>query len=256
MAQVMRKIRIIPRLDIKYPNLIKGIRLEGLRVVGKPEIFANDYYVQGADELMYIDTVASLYDRNTIGDLIEKTAENIFIPLTVGGGIRTIDDAKQVLRMGADKVALNTAALKKPDIINQLSDTFGNQCLVLNVEAQKTSDGKWEAFYDNGREKSGIDVLTWIKEIQDRGAGEIMVTAIDQEGTQSGFDIELMKKVCAIARVPVIASGGMGALDHLRDLVHETTVDAIAISHVLHYKKETILSVKTFLKELGLEVRL
>ncbi len=252
----MRKIRIIPRLDIKYPNLIKGVRLEGLRVVGDPEVFANDYYIQGADELLYMDTVASLYERNTIGALIEKTANNIFIPLTVGGGIRTVDDAKRVLRMGADKVSLNSEALKKPHIINQLSDSFGNQCVVLNVEAQKISEGKWEAFYDNGREKSGIDVLKWIEEIQDRGAGEIMVTAINQEGTQSGFDIELMKKICEIARVPVIASGGMGTVDHLRHLIEETTVDAVAIAHVLHYKNETILSIKTFLEDLGLEIRL
>jgi imidazole glycerol-phosphate synthase subunit HisF len=251
----VRKIRVIPRLDIKFPNLIKGIRLEGLRVVGNPADFAHDYYDQGADELLYMDNVASLYERNTISDLIEKTACNIFIPLTVGGGIRSAEDAKRILRSGADKVAINTAAIKDPEILSEISDSFGNQCVVLSVEAKKIGPNEWEAYYDNGRERSGVNVMEWVETAQKLGIGEIIVTSIDQEGTQKGFEIDLIKRVCEISSVPVIASGGMENLDHVRDLLLETSVDAIAIAHALHYKKETIASIKTFIKQLGFEVR-
>jgi cyclase len=251
----MRKIRVIPRLDIKFPNLIKGIRLEGLRVVGNPADFALDYYVQGADELLYMDAVASLYERSTISDFVEKTASNLFIPLTVGGGMRDAEDAKRILRAGADKVAINTAALKNPGIISEISESFGNQCVVLSIEAKKIGTNTWEAYYDNGREKTGIDVMEWVDKAQKLGVGEIIVTSIDQEGTQKGFEIDLIKRICALSSVPVIASGGMGELEHIKDLLLETSVDAIAIAHVLHYKKETIASVKNFIKQLGFEVR-
>ena len=250
----MRKIRVIPRLDIKFPNLIKGIHLEGLRVVGDPVAFAQDYYQQGADELVYMDIVASLYERNTIGNFIQRTAANIFIPLTVGGGIRNVEDAKHALRMGADKVALNTAAIKNPNVINELADSFGSQCVVLSIEAKKIGENRWEAYYDNGREQSGFDVMEWIEEVQKRGAGELMITSVDHEGTQKGFDIPLMKQVCKNASIPVIASGGMGQLSHIGDLLRQTQVDAIAVAHVLHYKKETIPSIKSFIKKLGFEV--
>lgn len=252
----MRKIRIIPRLDIKFPNLIKGIHLEGLRVVGNPAEFACDYYDQGADELLYMDTVASLYERNTISDLIEKTAENVFIPITVGGGIRSLEDAKRILRSGADKLAINTAVLKNPDLIHEISDSFGSQCVVLSVEAKKISENKWEAYCDNGREKSGVDVMEWVSKAQYLGVGEIIVTSIDQEGTQKGFEIELIKKICEISSVPVIASGGMGCLEHIKYLLNETSVNAIAFAHSLHYKKETIFSIKNFVRQLGFEVRI
>ncbi len=252
----MRNIRVIPRLDIKFPNLIKGVHLEGLRVVGDPAVFAQNYYHEGADELIYMDIVASLYERNTICDLIEKTARDIFIPLTVGGGVRNIEDVKRILRAGADKVAINTAAIKNPEIISEISDSFGNQCIVLSIEAKKIREDKWEAYYDNGREKSGMDVMKWVDTVQKFGIGEIMVTSIDQEGVQNGFDVSLMKRVCEISNVPVIASGGMGTLDHIKDLLFETSVDAIAFAHVLHYKKETITSIKTFIKKLGFDVRI
>jgi cyclase len=251
----MRKIRIIPRLDIKFPNLIKGIHLEGLRVLGNPADFAFDYYNQGADELLYMDTVASLYERNTISSLIEETASNIFIPFTVGGGVRSVDDARAILRSGADKVAINTAAIKNPKIISEVSDSFGNQCVVLSVEAKKVADNKWEAYYDNGREKSGIDVMDWVEKAQQFGIGEIIVTSIDQEGTQKGFDIELIKSICEISKVPVIASGGMGELNYIKDLLLETEVDAIAIAHALHYKKIGIQDIKALTEQLGFEIR-
>ncbi len=252
----MRKIRVIPRLDVKFPNLIKGIHLEGLRVVGSPAEFALEYYDQGADELIYVDTVASLYERNTISDLVEKTAENVFIPITVGGGIRSLDDAKSILRSGADKLAINTAVLKTPGLIREISESFGNQCVVLSVEAKKIEENKWEAYYDNGREKSGVDVMEWIRTAQNLGVGEIIITSVDREGTQKGFEIDLIKSVCEISKVPVIASGGMGKLEHIKDLLNETSVDAIAFAHSLHYKKETVFSIKNFIKQLGFEVRI
>jgi len=252
----MRKIRVIPRLDIKFPNLIKGVRMEGLRVVGNPADFAHDYYDQGADELLYMDTVASLYERNTISDLVEKTAENVFIPITVGGGIRSLDDAKSILRSGADKLAINTAVLKTPGLIREISESFGNQCVVLSVEAKKIAENKWEAYYDNGREKSGVDVMEWVSRAHSLGVGEIIVTSVDREGTQKGFEIDLIKRVCDISKVPVIASGGMGKLGHIQDLLNETNVDAIAFAHSLHYKKETVFSIKNFIKQLGFEVRI
>lgn len=251
----MRKIRIIPRLDIKFPNLIKGINLEGLRIVGDPSVFAYNYYLEGADELIYIDNVASLYERNVMCELIAKAAREVFIPLTVGGGIRSMEDAKRVLRSGADKVALNTAVIKNPKIISEISDYFGNQCVILSIEAKKIKDNNWEIYYNNGREKTGINVINWVEEIQKYGVGEILVTSIDQEGTQRGFDIQLIKQICQISSVPVIASGGMGKLEHIKDLLLETNVDAIAIAHVLHYKKIMLSSIKSFIEQLGFDVR-
>ncbi len=251
----MRKIRLIPRLDIKFPNLIKGIHLEGLRVVGNPAEFAEYYYEQGADELLYMDVVASLYERNTICGLVAKTAEKIFIPMTVGGGVRTLTDASKLLRSGADKIALNTAAVKNPPIIKSIAESFGNQCVVVSIEAKKIGHNKWEVYSDNGRERTGIDVMQWVEDVQKLGVGEILVTSIDQEGTLKGFDIALMKQVCANADVPVIACGGMGALSHIEELVTHTNINAIAIAHVLHYKKNTLGEIRTALQNLGIEVR-
>ncbi len=252
----MRNIRVIPRLDIKYPNLIKGVRLEGLRVMGDPAKFASEYYLGGADELLYMDVVASLYERNTIGELIEHSAKDIFIPLSVGGGIRTVDDARQVLRQGADKVVVNTAAVKRPEFINELVEIFGSQSVVVSIEAQKKQSGSWEVYHDNGREATGRDVLYWLEEVQGRGCGEIIVTAIDNEGTLKGFDVELMQRVTRNTSVPVIASGGLGKLEQLDRLFSETTVNAVAIAHLLHYKKETLSTIKNYIRELGYEVRI
>jgi len=175
----MRSFRIIPRLDIKGPNLVKGIHLEGLRVLGKPEDFAFQYYLDGADELLYMDVVASLYGRNNLLEIVRATAEKIFIPLTVGGGIRSIEDIRNLLRAGADKVAINTAAINNPDLIKEAAKTFGSQCIVVSIEAKKKEGGAYEAYTDNGREMTGVEVLSWAKRAVDLGAGEILVTSID-----------------------------------------------------------------------------
>ncbi len=228
-------IRIIPRLDIKGPNLVKGIHLEGLRVLGKPEDFAKRYYEMGADELLYVDVVASLYNRNSLHDIISRTAKEIFIPMTVGGGIRTIDDIKSVLRAGADKVALNTAAIKNPEIIREAATIFGSSTVTIAIEAIKQPNGDYLAYTDNGREFTGVEVLDWAKKIESLGAGEILLTSIDREGTGLGFDKELTKRIAAAVSIPVVACGGPGKLEHIYEVIHESQADAVAIASMLHY---------------------
>ncbi len=251
----MRKIRIIPRLDIKGPNLIKGVHLEGLRVLGPPTLFAQKYFADGADELIYVDSVASLYERNNILDIVKKTAQEIFIPFTVGGGIRTIEDARSALLSGADKLAINTAAIKNPSLITEIATHFGTQCVVLSIEAKQIASNQWECYIDNGREKTGIDVIEWVKKAQDLGAGEILLTSVDKEGTKKGFDIALVHAVMQIAKIPVIASGGMGKLADMTDLIEQTAVDAIAIANLLHYNVLQLETIRQELLRLDFEVR-
>ena len=231
----MNKIRIIPWLDIKGPNLVKGIHLEGLRVLGKPEKFAKFYYNNGADELFFQDTVASLYDRNSLHNIIEKTAKEIFIPLTVGGGIRTIENINAILRAGADKVAINTEALKNPEFIRQAALSFGSSTIVIAIEAIKQSDGKYLAYTDNGREHTGVEVLNWAKQVESLGAGEIVVTSVDKEGTGEGFDYELMNLLTSSVTIPVIAHGGFGNPSDAINVINECKVDAISIASSFHY---------------------
>lgn len=233
----MSNVRIIARLDIKGPNLIKGIHLEGLRVMGAPQEFAFRYYEQGIDELIYMDSVASLYGRNNLHDIVKHTAQNIFIPLTVGGGVRSVEDVTLLLRAGADKVAINTAATKNPDLIRQIARKFGSQCMVLSIEAKKVSANKWEVYTDNGREKTGIDVVEWAHRACELGAGEILLTSVDQEGTRQGFDIELVKAVSTSVPIPVIASGGMGTTEHFVNVIKQGHADAVAMADVLHYNR-------------------
>lgn len=228
--------RLIARLDIKGPHLIKGVQLEGLRVIGDPQDYAKDYYDQGADELLYIDLVASLYGRSNLIEIVKHTSKNIFIPFTVGGGIRNVDDAHLLLRSGADKVAINSSAVKNPLLIEQLSQRFGSQSVVSYIEAKRLKDKKWEIYTDGGRERSGIDVMDWVREIQKLGAGEILLTSIDREGTRKGFDLELIKAVNEISSIPVIASGGYGEPKHLQDLLI-TGIDGVAFADAIHYKK-------------------
>jgi cyclase len=230
-----KNIRIIPRLDIKGPNLVKGIHLEGLRVLGKPEDFARFYYENGADELIYIDVVASLYGRNSLHDIITKTAKEIFIPLTVGGGIRSIEDIRNVLRAGADKVSLNTAAIKDPGIIQEASRIFGSSTIVVTIEAIKQPDGRYLAYTDNAREYTGVEVFGWARKIEELGAGEILLTSVDRDGTGSGYDLDLIKTVSQAVSIPVIASGGPGKLEDLKQVIIEGHADAVAIASMLHY---------------------
>lgn len=230
------KVRIIPRLDIKGPNLVKGIHLEGLRVLGKPESFAEYYYENGADELFFQDTVASLYDRNSLQDIITKTAKRIFIPLTVGGGIRTIGDIREALLAGADKVAINTAAIKRAEFIKEASQKFGSSTIVVAIEAIKEANGEYLAYTDNGREYSGVDVVEWAKRVQDLGAGEIVITSVDREGTGEGFDVNLVKLVAEAVEIPVIAHGGCKGPQDASDLFKQCAIEGIAVASVLHYQ--------------------
>ncbi|MDO9089832.1 MAG: imidazole glycerol phosphate synthase cyclase subunit [Burkholderiaceae bacterium] len=250
----MAGLRIIPRLDVKGPNLIKGIRLEGLRVVGDPHEFALRYYADGADEIVFMDIVASLYQRNNLTDIIRRAADQIWIPITVGGGIRSLDDVNTLLRSGADKVAINTAAIARPALISEVSKRFGAQCMVLSVEAKRTGPGRWEAYTDNGREHTGMDVLEWLAQAVDLGAGEVLLTAVDREGTRKGLDIELLEAVNARVSVPVIASGGYGDPADLKRAA-DCGTSGVAIADALHWKRTTIPEIKHQARALGIEVR-
>ena len=250
----MRNVRLIARLDVKAPNLVKGIQLEGLRKIGDPNNFAIDYYEEGIDELYYEDIVASLYNRNSLLDVIENTTKSIFVPIIVGGGLRSVEDVSAVLRAGADKVSINTEAIKRPKLISDVANRFGSQCMVLSVQAKRRGD-LWEAYFDNGRERSGIDVLDWVKKGQDLGAGEILLTSVDKEGTQKGFDVELVRAVTAEVDIPVIASGGMGNLTHLKDVVSEAAADAVAMAHVLHYKTYSVSEIREYCLKQGIPIR-
>lgn len=240
----MKNLRIIPRLDIKGANVVKGINLEGLRVVGSPTILAKKYYEQGADELLYVDIVASLYERNSLLDIVEKTATSgVFIPITVGGGLRSIEDIRKILRAGADKVAINTAATRNPKIISEAANIFGSQCIVGSIQA-KYKDGRWEAYIDNGRECTGIDAIEWAKELVNLGAGELLITSVDNEGLEKGYDTELIRKITAQVTVPVIACGGAGNEDDLLDCFNKTQCSAVSMASILHYNKTTIQGIK------------
>lgn len=251
----MSNVRLIPRLDIKGPNLIKGIRLEGLRVMGDPQEFALRYYEAGADELIYMDIVASLYGRNNLSDIICRAADQVYIPITVGGGIRSVDDVRHILRSGADKVAINTAAVADPTLITQVSRRFGSQAMVLSIEAKQIAPGKWEAYTDNGRERTGLDVLEWVQRGVELGAGEILLTSVDREGTRKGFEIDLIRKVSEAVSVPVIASGGMGSIEHLIDAAKLGFADAVAMADVLHYKRLALPDIRAAARDAGLNVR-
>lgn len=228
-------VRIIPRLDIKGPNVVKGIHLEGLRVLGKPEQFARYYYEQGADELLYMDVVASLYGRNSLVDIVERTSRAIFIPLTVGGGLRTLEDIRLVLRAGADKVSLNTAAIRRPELIREAAQRFGSSTIVVSIEAIRKPDGSYEAYTDNGRERTGVEAIAWALRAADLGAGELLVTSIDREGTGNGFDLELTRRIADAVSIPVIACGGAGSVTHVHEVVAEAHADAVCVASILHY---------------------
>lgn len=230
-------IRIIPRLDIKGPNLVKGIHFEGLRVLGKPENFARHYFEQGADELIYMDAVASLYGRNSLEAIVERTSREIFIPLCVGGGLRSVDDIRAVLRAGADKVSLNTAAVARPELIREASRAFGSSTIVISIEAIRRADGTYEAYTDYGRQASGRNATEWAIQAVELGAGELVVTSIDREGTAGGYDLALTKTIAELVPVPVIASGGAGSTAHVCEVVRDGSADAVSLASLLHYNR-------------------
>lgn len=250
----MSNTRLIARLDVKGANLIKGIHLEGLRVIGSPNEHALRYYEQGIDELIYMDCVASLYGRNSLSELIKQAAENVFIPLTVGGGVRSADDVAHLLRCGADKVAVNTAAVSNPQLITEIARRFGSQCMVLSIEAKSVSPERWEVFTDNGRESTGIDVVDWAKQSAALGAGEILLTSVDREGTRKGFDLALVQAVTDSVNIPVIASGGMGKAQDAVEVVR-MGADAVAMADILHYKRASLADIRTEASAGGIRVR-
>ena len=228
-------IRIIPRLDIKGPNLVKGVNFEGLRVLGKPQVFSQYYYEQGADELFFQDAVASLYDRNSLHEIVRLTASNIFIPLCVGGGLRSVEDVREVLRAGADKVAINTAAIKNPELIGQVASAFGSSTVVVAIEAIKNANGTWEALIEYGRETTGVDAVQWAAQAAELGAGELMVTSVNREGTCCGYDMELTRAISSKVSIPVIAAGGFGKPEHAVEVLRDGLADAVSIAASLHY---------------------
>jgi cyclase len=251
----MPAARVIARLDVKGPNLVKGIHLEGLRVMGDPQQFARRYYAEGADEILYVDIVASLYGRNNILEVVRRTAEAVFVPMTVAGGLRRLEDVRDALRSGADKVAINTAAVARPELIREVSEAFGRQCLVLSIQTKKIAPDRWEAYTDNGRERTGLDALEWARRGVALGAGELLVTSVDREGTQKGMDLEFLRKVTAAVDVPVIAGGGAGTPEHACRAITEGGADAVAVAAMLHYGKHTVGEIKARLAQAEVPVR-
>tara|TARA_B100001059_G_scaffold95104_1_gene94341 strand:+ start:31462 stop:32223 length:762 start_codon:yes stop_codon:yes gene_type:complete len=245
----LKKTRIISRLDIKNNSVIKGIHLEGLRKIGDPNELAIKYYNQGIDEIILMDAVAAYYDRNSLSEIVKKTCCNVFVPITVGGGIRKIDDIQIALNAGADKIAINTQAVREPEFIKQATKVFGSQCIVASIDAKKKIDNTWEVYIDNGREPTGKDVIEWAKQLELLGAGEIMLTSIDREGTKKGFDIELNKMVCESITIPIISCGGAGKNKDVSELILNTDIDAVAIASILHYNIEDIPRLKECLND-------
>ena len=246
--------RIIAKLDVKPPYVVKPVHFEGLRKVGEPENLAKKYFDQGADELFYIDIVSSLYHRKILPDSIIKTANELFIPFAVGGGVKDIDDFSKLLHMGADKVVINTFAVQQdPNIINQAAEVFGNQAVVINIEAKRWSHS-WECFTDCGRIQSGKDVLEWAQEAEQRGAGEILLQSVDYDGRQRGFDIDLASRVVDSVGIPLVVSSGAGSLEDITELIKEVNPSGIAIASLLHYDQLTIQDIKSHLRKKGVEV--
>ena len=245
---------MIARLDVKGKNLIKGVHLEGLRVIGDPQEHALRYYEKGADEIIYMDTVASLYGRNNLTSIVEHTAKNVFIPITVGGGIRSVSDAKKLLFSGADKVAINTAAVHNPSLISEMAEALGCQAVVLSIEAMGRGSGMWEAMTDNAREKTGKNAVEWAVEAVNLGAGEILLTSVAHEGTRMGLDLELIKAISESVNVPIIASGGVGSVEHIVDGV-DAGADAIAMADILHYNRMTLEEINLEATRLNVPIR-
>lgn len=247
--------RVIARLDVKGDNVVRGMHLEGLRIVGQPEEMAARYADAGIDEIVFIDTVASLYGRNNMLPVVERTAEKVFIPMTVGGGVRSVEDVREMLRAGADKVAMNSGAVRNPKLITEVAEVFGAQCVVISIEVQQQAPGKWAVMIENGRETTGLDAIAWAKQAHSLGAGEIILTSIDQDGMRKGCDLPLTRAVAEAVPIPVIASGGPGKVEHVVSAFQEGKADAVALGTLLHFKLSDVASVKHGLAAAGIPVR-
>ena len=247
--------RIIPCLDVRDGRVVKGVNFVGIRDVGDPVECAIMYDRQGADEITFLDITATHEGRGTMADVVRKTARNVFVPLTVGGGIRSIEDFREILRAGADKVSVNSAAVRDPDLIAQAADKFGSQCVVVAVDAKRNEKGEFHVVINGGRIDTGIDALEWVQKVQHLGAGEILLTSMDADGTKNGFDLELTEKVAGLVDIPVIASGGCGKLEHFSRLFEETAADAALAASLFHYRELTVGQVKEYLKKKNIWVR-
>lgn len=247
--------RIIPCLDVKNGRVVKGVNFVELKDVGDPVECAKAYNSQGADEIVFLDITATHEERDTIVDVVEKTAKEVFVPLTVGGGIRTIEDFRKLLRAGADKISVNSAAINNPSLIKEAADIFGSQCVVVAIDAKRV-DGSFHVVINGGRIDTEINAINWAKKVQDLGAGEILLTSMDADGTKNGFDIELLNAVCEVVSIPVIASGGCGKLEHFSEVFENTGADAALAASLFHYKELTVKQVKDHLKEHNIPVRM
>ena len=252
----MHTKRIIPCLDVKAGRVVKGTNFVGLQDAGDPVELAHIYDEEAADELVFLDITASVEQRKAMLDVINRTAGEVFMPLTVGGGISTVIDIRNALNAGADKTSLNTAAVKNPELISEGARLFGSQCIVLAVDAKRVAENKWEVYVNGGRTPTGLDVLAWVKRAVSLGAGEILLTSMDCDGTKNGYDIPLTRAVSEAVQVPVIASGGAGELEHFYDVLTAGKADAVLVASVFHYKKFSIRQVKEYLRSRGVEVRL
>ena len=233
-------MRVIARLDIKNEWVIKGIHLEGLRKVGKPNDMALSYYDAGIDEIVFMDAVASLYDRNNLFGIIEQACRKVFVPITIGGGLRSVEDVSRALGAGADKVVINTGAVRRLGLVEDIANSFGSQCLIGSIEAKRMPGGRWEVYIENGREPTGLDVVEWANRLEGAGIGEILLTSIDQEGTGQGFDVDLVETVQNATSRPIIVSGGYGKPDHIDQLFQSVVPSAIAFASTLHYERATV----------------
>lgn len=252
----MAAVRIIPCLDVKDGKVVKGVHFENLRYAGDPVENASFYSKEGADEIVFLDISATIEGRRTMIDVVKKVAEVVFIPLTVGGGIRTLQDIEDLLSSGADKVSINTSAVKTPGIIYEGAKKFGSQCIVVAIDGKRIGKNKWEVYIESGKTPTGLDVIEWAKRVEELGAGEILLTSIDMDGTQKGYDVQLTRKVSENVKIPVIASGGAGKLEHLSEVIIEGKADAILLASLLHFRKYTINQIKKYLLSQKIEVRL
>jgi len=252
----MLKIRIIPCLDVKNGRIVKGVNFKNLKDAGDPVLTAQIYDELGADEICFLDIAATLENRDVTLDLVRKTSEKCFIPITVGGGIRTIEDIRHLLLNGADKVSFNSAAIRDPDIISTAANKFGSQCIVVAIDAKKTKNDKWEIFSHGGTKETGIEAISFAKDMQERGAGEILLTSMDKDGTKDGYDIELTKLISDSLNIPVIASGGAGKLEHFKSVLEKGKASAILAASIFHFGEISIKQVKSYLRSEGIPVRM